>query len=248
MREMPDAIVLCGGGGLRLRSVIGNSAKGMAEIAGRPFLEVLLHQLRRHGIQRVIMAVGYQKDTIREFFGDRLGDMEVLYSEEATPLGTGGALRNAVDFISSDSVLVTNGDSYADVDLARFTEHHREAGADVSIVVVPADGRTDCGFILVGDGGEVKSFDEKQAPPDASYINAGIYMMSKAMLLGIRPGEPVSLEKEVFPQWMSEGKEVQAFIFSGKCIDIGTPDRYRVAQDVLAEVETEVCVQDESQL
>jgi NDP-sugar pyrophosphorylase family protein len=248
MRDMPDAIVLCGGSGLRLRSVIGDSAKGMAEVAGRPFLEVLLHQLRRHGFQRVIMAVGFQKDAIRKFFGDRIGDLELVYSEEATPLGTGGAIRNAVEFITSDSVLVTNGDSYADVDLGRFTKHHSDAGADASVVVVPADGRSDCGFVLVGKDGAVRSFDEKQAPPDASYINAGIYMMSKAMTLEIPLGRPVSLEREVFQQWMNEGHDIQAFVYSGKCIDIGTPDRYRVAQDVLAEVEVEVCAQDESQL
>ncbi len=87
--------MLCGGAGLRLRSVIGDSAKGMAEIGGRPFLELLLRQLRRHGFQRAILAVGYQRDAIRMFFGDRVDDLELVYSEETTPLGTGGALRNA---------------------------------------------------------------------------------------------------------------------------------------------------------
>src|ERR1700753_566763 len=124
MRKAPDAIVLCGGAGTRLRSVIGDSAKGMAEVGGRPFLELLLRQLRRHGFQRAILAVGYQKDAIRMFFGDRVDDLELVYSEESSPLGTGGALRNAADLIESEGVLVSNGDSYADVDLTAFTKQH----------------------------------------------------------------------------------------------------------------------------
>jgi D-glycero-alpha-D-manno-heptose 1-phosphate guanylyltransferase len=248
MHKQPDAIVLCGGAGLRLRSVIGDSAKGMAEIGGRPFLELLFRQLLRHGFRRAILAVGYQRDTIRSFFGDQIDGLELIYSEEASPLGTAGALRKALNLVESDSVLITNGDSYADVDLTEFTQQHRDSKADVSVVVVPADGRSDCGFVLVAPNRHVQGFNEKQAPSDASFINAGIYMVSKATLQEIPSGRPVSLEKESFPRWVSEDKRIQAFVYSGECIDIGTPDRYRVAQQVLAEVEAAVAAQGEGQL
>src|SRR5437667_8523550 len=111
VRSMPsavDAIVLCGGAGLRLRSVTGDAPKSLASIGGRPFLDILLNQLRRHGFQHVILAVGYQRDLIRSHFDNRAHGMPLEYSIESTPLGTGGALRNAVDLIKSDSVLIMN--------------------------------------------------------------------------------------------------------------------------------------------
>src|SRR5271169_1384583 len=114
MPDSPDAILLCGGAGLRLRSVIGNSPKGMADVAGRPFLELLLRQLGRHGFERAILAVGYQKDVIHSHFGEQAFGLHLAYSIETCPLGTGGALRNAADMIESDNVLVMNGDSYTD--------------------------------------------------------------------------------------------------------------------------------------
>ena len=120
MPSTPDAILLCGGAGLRLRSVIGDAPKGMASVAGRPFLELLLRQLRRHGFERAILAVGYRKDVIQSHFGERAFGLHLAYSVESSPLGTGGALRNAADLIESDSVLIMNGDSYTDADLSEF--------------------------------------------------------------------------------------------------------------------------------
>src|SRR5262252_1483251 len=104
MPSTPDAIVLCGGAGLRLRSIISNAPKGMADIAGRPFLELLLRQLHRHGSRRVILAVGYGKNAIRSYFGDQAFGLHLVYSEEPSPLGTGGALRKAVDLVNADSI------------------------------------------------------------------------------------------------------------------------------------------------
>src|SRR5271165_6589112 len=154
MRSMPntaDAILLCGGAGLRLRSVIGNAPKGMADVAGRPFLELLLRQLRRHGFERAILAVGYQKDIIQSHFGEQAFGLHLAYSVELCPLGTGGALRNAVDVVESDSVLVMNGDSYTDANLTKFVAAYHESKADASVLLVPADGRDDCGTVLVNE-------------------------------------------------------------------------------------------------
>ena len=247
MPKMPDGLILCGGAGLRLRGVIGDSAKGMASIAGRPFLELLLRQLHRHGFEKVILAVGYQKDSIRKHFGDRAYELDLMYSEETVPLGTGGALRNAAQLIASDSVLVMNGDSYADVDLTAFAESYRDVGCDASMVVITPDGRSDCGFVLLRPDGEVKSFNEKEAPHDEAYVNAGIYLVSKSMLQEIPRGREISLEKTTFPHWLHEGRHIRAFIHSGRCIDIGTPERYHNAQGALAGFETDMCIQGEGQ-
>jgi mannose-1-phosphate guanylyltransferase len=242
MHRMPDAVVLCGGAGLRLRPVIGAAAKAMAAVAGRPFLEVLFRQLARYGFNRAILAVGYQKEAIQSYFGSCAFGLQLIYSPEEHPLGTGGALRNAADKINSHSVLVMNGDSYTNVDFTQFLDHYRATAADASVVVVPADGRRDCGFVLLDGDGQVKSFDEKQAPADASYVNAGIYLLSQQMLLDIPAGEAVSLERELLPRWLREGKKIKGFLYSGRCIDIGTPERYDHAQSVLANVEAEVCI------
>jgi len=239
MHNLPDAIVLCGGAGLRLREITGNGPKAMATIAGRPFLELLLRQLRRSGCERTILAVGYRQEVIRSHFTDRFLGMQLVYSVEASPLGTGGALRNAADLVESDSVLVLNGDSYTDVDFTAFVTYHHESKADASLVVVPTDGRGDCGNVVVDEQGTITGFREKQTFSGSRYFNAGIYVLSRSLLCQIPAGGPVSIEQELFPQWLAEGKSIRAYTCLGACMDIGTPDRYRNAQAILANVEEE---------
>lgn len=231
-----DAIILCGGAGLRLRSVTGNDPKSMAQIAGRPFLEMPLKQLRRHGFQRVILAVGYAADAIESHFGPTFGSMDIEYSIESSPLGTGGALSNAAAQVKSKSCLVMNGDSYTDVDLLKFVTSHLESQADASVAVVPVDERGDVGSVLLDGGGNVVKFAEKEPSLRAQHLNAGIYMLSWDMLFGIPSGLPISLERELFPRWIREGRRIRAFIHSGTCVDIGTPERYQAAQEILADM------------
>jgi NDP-sugar pyrophosphorylase family protein len=213
----------------------------MANIAGRPFLELLLSQLRRHGFQRAILAVGYQNEVIRSHFGDRAFGLHLAYSTESSPLGTGGALRKAAELVQSGSVLIMNGDSYTDADLPGFVADHGKSKADASVLIVPADGRSDCGSVQVDGNGKLASFLEKQGAFCWPYSNAGIYMMSRQMLYEIPSGLEVSLEQELLPQWLKQGKCIKGFFCRSKCIDIGTPERYRRAQDLLADVETTVC-------
>jgi len=237
MPSATDAIILCGGAGLRLRSVTGEAPKSLASIGGRPFLDILLSQLRRHGFQHVILAIGYQRDLIRSYFDNRAIDLSLEYSIETTPLGTGGALRNAVDFVKSESVLIMNGDSYTDADLSGFMADYRETRADLSALVVPTDGRVDCGLVSVDTSGRVLGFKEKQSTTGMQYVNAGIYVVAKRMLYEIPPNQRVSLEEELFPLLLAKGKNIRAFHHSGRCIDIGTPERYLNAQEALASVE-----------
>lgn len=239
MSNLPDAIILCGGAGVRLRDITGNAPKAMAKVAGRPFLELLLMQLRRHGFQRAILAVGYHEEAIRSYFAGRALGLELAYSVESSPLGTGGALRQAADLVESDIVLIMNGDSYTDAELPQLVADHRESKADVSVVLVPADGRNDGGLVQVGPSGKLARFEEKQSRSGAGYLNAGIYTMSRRCLYEIPHGFQVSLEKELLPRWIREGKDVSAFFCPGKCVDIGTPARYQSAQSILANSEIE---------
>lgn len=233
----PDAIILCGGAGLRLRSINADAPKAMARVAGRPFLELLLRQLRRHKFQRVVLAVGYQRDVIRSHFGDCAFDLHVEYSDEPRPLGTGGALRNAVKLIKSDSCLIMNGDSYTDADLLTFVNEHSRTQADVSLVVVPTDGREDCGSVFADNDGCLVRFEEKTTRVGCSYLSAGIYIVARHLLCTIPSDVPISLEKELFPRWLAEGKEMRVSGSSTRCVDIGTPERYLIAQTLLADVE-----------
>ncbi len=236
MLSAPDAIILCGGAGLRLRSVTG-APKSMASVAGRPFLELLLLQLKRHSIARVILAVGYRSDAIQSHFGDQVFGLQLAYSSELSPLGTGGALRQAADLVESDLALVMNGDSYTDADICKFVNHHRTSQADVSVLVVPVDGRGDCGAVRVEGGDRVAAFHEKKNAPGSQYINAGMYLMSRNIAQEIASGMPVSLEQDVFPRWLAEGKYVRAHSDEAQCVDIGTPERYWSAQAILARAE-----------
>jgi NDP-sugar pyrophosphorylase family protein len=237
MPGVADGIVLCGGAGTRLKSVTGDAPKSLATIGDRPFLDILINQLRRHGFEHVILAVGYQRDLIRSHFDSHVHNMFLEYSIESTPLGTGGALRSAADFVQGEAVLIMNGDSYTDANLATFAASHRKSQADLSVLLVPTDGRVDCGLVSVDPNGRVLGFKEKQSATGVQYVNAGIYVVDKKLLCELPPNQRVSLEEELFPRWLAERKNIRAFHHSGKCIDIGTPERYRDAQETLANVE-----------
>src|SRR5208282_3784906 len=120
-----------------------------------------------------------------------------------------------------------------------FVAHHHESKADASLIVVLADGRGDCGTVLVDGHGTVARFKEKQSSSGAQHLNAGIYMVSRRILCEIPAGVQVSLEEELFPRWLAEGKCIKAYVYLGACVDIGTPERYRNAQESLANVEVE---------
>jgi NDP-sugar pyrophosphorylase family protein len=236
MPEIPDVVILSGGFGLRLRGVIGETPKPMARIAGRPFMELLLRQLKRHGFSRVILSVGYKQEVIRKHFGEKAFGLELLYSIETAPLGTGGALREAAGYVRTETALVMNGDSYTNTDLSGLVRDHARNCADATVVVIP-ETRIDAGSVVLDRNGKVRTFAEKCIVPESRYLSAGIYMLNKSLTAAIPTVPRISLEEQLFPQWLTEGKNIGAFIFEGQCIDIGTPERYQKAQGVLEKVE-----------
>lgn len=234
---MPEAIILCGGAGLRLRSVTGTTPKSLASIADRPFLDLLLRQLHRHGVRRTVLAVGYKSEAIRDYLGERAFGMELAYSVEFSPLGTGGAIAHAFTFVESEAPLVLNGDSYTAADLAQFVAEHRQSRADASMLIVPLDGRVDCGSVVVDRDRKIVQFEEKQSGLASAYANAGIYLLNRNLFHDVSAATQVSLERELLPRWLAEGRDLRAFVHDGPCIDIGTPERYQSAQLALAALE-----------
>ena len=238
MPPTPDAVILCGGLGLRLRSVTGDTPKTMVSVCGRPFMELLLVQLKRNGFSRVILSTGFRSDVIRNHFGEKAFGLDLLYSLEPSPLGTGGALRHSWSLITTDSILVMNGDSHTDLDLRDFMLTHARRESDLTVAVVP-ETRTDAGSVLVDDNGRVTAFAEKHPLLGSRFKSAGIYMISSNLAESIPPAVHISLEERLLPRWIREGRIIKAFIHPGKCMDIGTPARYWGAQQALAGVELE---------
>jgi len=230
----PDvtAVILAGGTGSRLRPVVSDRPKGLAEVHGRPFLSFLLDQLRSAGARRAIFSTGFLAPRIREAFGDDQHGLQIGYSHETTPLGTGGGLRLAADTVASSTMLVLNGDSFCDVDLTAFINDFLLHGRLPSLVLSRQSDTSRYGRVEHGPDGRVNAFREKGESPGAGWINAGIYCMERNLALSIPPARQVSLEREVFPAWIDRG--LRTFPCDGKFLDIGTPESYRSASEFFA--------------
>lgn len=224
---------MCGGLGTRLRAALADLPKCLAPVNGRPFLELLLEPLEQAGLGRVVLCLGVGAGAVREFCASRAWVAEIVFSEEAAPLGTGGALALALPHLHSDPVLVLNGDSIVPgLDYAGFFAAHARHATAASMVVVRQDERTDAGSIALDGDGRVLAFAEKQGMAEAGYLSAGIYLLSRRLVEAIPAGRPVSLERELMPLWVAGG--VHAYVHPGRLVDIGTPERLRQAQTQLA--------------
>lgn len=218
-----EAVVLAGGFGIRLRPAIGETPKPLAPVAGRPFLHYLLHFLARNGVERVVLAVHFGADTVRHYIGDgrELG-MQVTYSVEQYPLGTGGGIRLAAAGLTESPVLVLNGDSFAEVDLGEMLHAHRSHRASYTLLCVNVPDASRYGRIKLDEDDRVIAFQEKGGG-GAGLVNAGVYLLEQSIIRGI-PSSPSSLEREVIPKFLGEG---YGFTTSGFFVDIGTPEDYR---------------------
>ena len=224
------ALVLCGGQGTRLRSVTGDRPKSLAPVFGRPFLEWLLLSLRSEGLDEVTLCTGYGHDAIARTIGDgRAIGMTVRYSQETSPRGTAGAIRNALDGDVHDRVVVMNGDSYCHVRLAELDRVHRETGSCVTLLAVPAQDRARFGSLTLGSEGQVLTLAEKAEHTGPGLVNAGVYVLSPEVVSRI-PME-ASLERDVLPAYVGRG--MYAVVGDGPFVDIGTPEAYSEAEATL---------------
>ena len=222
------AVILAGGLGTRLRSVVANRPKVLAAVNGRPFLFYLLDQLVVAGANSVILCTGYMGELVRNTLGTSYGDMQLSYSQEDTSLGTAGALRQALSWIQSDTVLVMNGDSICRTDLNAFSLWHSEKRARASLLLANIADTSRFGRVEVDDEGSVQNFVEKGSNVGPGWINAGIYLISRDMIEAISTRRAVSLEREIFPQWIGHG--FYAYKSDGSFLDIGTPEDYAKAK------------------
>lgn len=233
-----QAILLAGGLGTRLRSVVSDRPKPMALIGDKPFMEYVVHELSRHGITDIIVAVGYKGTMVEEYFGDgsRMTSpdgqrLTVRYAYEKELLGTAGAIKNAGRLVTEDSFFVLNADTFYQIDYGRLVRLQRQQGLDMALVLRQVPDVSRYGEAVLEDG-YLTAFNEKTTEARPGTINGGVYRMSRELLDEIPEGK-VSLENEMIPSWMAKGRCLGGFVNDGYFIDIGVPEDYfRFAEDV----------------
>ncbi|MDD7346116.1 sugar phosphate nucleotidyltransferase [Helicobacter sp.] len=225
----PDVIILAGGLGTRLRGHISEAIpKPMAPIGDVPFLHILLTKCAREGFKRVILSVGYKQEAIMQYFGDHFLGLEILYAQEKHPLGTGGAIQFALEFVKSPYVLLLNGDTFFDINFWDFMTYHHKTSL-LKIALTPLL-NTRYGSITLDSQGFITNF-MVASDSTHSLINAGVYSMSQQIFKNFNLPEAFSFEAFI----MEHYKEILASgeVYEAKFIDIGIPQDYLRAQNYL---------------
>lgn len=226
------ALILAGGLGTRLRSVVSQRPKVLAETCGRPFLSRLLDQLTAVGVAEAVLCTGYLGEQVEATFGRSYDGLHLVYSRETTPLGTGGALRAALPLAAGDPLLVMNGDSYFQVDLSAFWAYHQAHAAPATLALARVPDTQRFGQVTVAGDGRVLAFEEKGSRDGSGWINAGLYLLGRERLQAIPAQGAVSLERQCFPAWIGHG--LYGYQAEGAFLDIGTPESYAAAAEFFA--------------
>ncbi|MDD5070093.1 MAG: nucleotidyltransferase family protein [Candidatus Omnitrophica bacterium] len=221
---MIETVILVGGQGSRLKSLVKDIPKPMADVGGRPFLEYLIRYLSGFGINRITLSVGYKAEVVRDYFGDGSKfNLEIYYSKEDIPLGTGGALKKASLTLKGESFLALNGDSFFKLDIEKLVSFYREKKAKAVISLIKVDQANRYGIVELNRDQKVISFREKDDVSAEGLINSGIYVFNKKVFDCYKE-EKISLEETVFPELI--GDEFYGLEQKGFFIDIGVPKDY----------------------
>jgi len=225
------AIILAGGMGTRLKTIISDLPKPMAPIINVPFLTYQLNYLKHFGIKKVIFSVGYLSEKIIAHYNQSFENISIEYSIEKNPLGTGGGIRMAMSNLNEDLVLILNGDSFFDLDLEQFYNLHLEQKSDFSLALRYVNNSERYGNIEFNSSNQITSFIEKNQLNQSGYINAGVYILSKKLYLqNTNSNINFSIEKDFFEKQLNQ-LIIKGFEFKDYFIDIGIPEDYLKAQD-----------------
>lgn len=226
-----DVVILAGGLGQRLRPKTGDAPKVLAAVKGKPFLDILLENIAAQGFRRVILCTGYKADEIEaRYRGSSLG-LEILFSREQTPLGTGGAFKLAQDKVRSPVFLGLNGDCFCAVSFSDFLSFHQKNKALASLVLTKVSDKGDFGSVAVDDQKRIVSFQEKASLAASPFVSVGIYSFQREVFALMPPQGAFSIERDLFPKLI--GKGFYGFVTEHSFLDIGTPERYARAQNEL---------------
>lgn len=225
--EIMQAIILAGGLGTRLRGVVPDLPKPLAPVSGKPFLSIVLEQLRAQGFASAVLSVRYRHELIHDVFGDHFDGLALAYAVEERPLGTGGAIRLAARACSEPDLFVLNGDSYTELDFANMQARHREAQSLLTVCAVEMADTARYGRLQI-ENSRITGFSEKDAC-GPGLINAGVYLMRRDLLETLALPEVFSFERDVLQAGIG-GLRPLVYLTRGRFIDIGVPDDYARAQ------------------
>ncbi|NLU60840.1 NDP-sugar synthase [Rhodococcus sp. HNM0563] len=222
-----DAVILVGGQGTRLRPLTLSAPKPMLPTAGLPFLTHLLARIREAGIKHVVLGTSFKAEVFEEHFADGsdLG-LEIEYVTETEPLGTGGGIRNVLPKLRAENVMVFNGDVLGGTDLGAVLDTHVRTEADVTLHLVRVGDPRAFGCVPTDADGRVTAFLEKTQDPPTDQINAGCYVFRREIIEAIPEGRPVSVEREVFPALLTEGRKLFGHVDAAYWRDMGTPEDF----------------------
>ncbi len=239
-------VILAGGKGTRLKSVVGDRPKVLAEIVGRPFITYLLDQLIESGFKSVVLCTGYKAEMVEKTIGATYKSMKVSYSVENHPLGTFGAIAKASELIQVENIIAMNGDSYISTPLSKFMDWGLNNRIKAGILLTRVNNASRYGQVEVDAKGHILSFREKEVSSKPGLINAGIYILSLSTIQRFNNSSsqhlnsssvkrlsisaPCSIEKEVFPSLAKSG-DLHGYPVEADFIDIGTPDSYKKAKE-----------------
>jgi len=221
MKECMQTIILCGGLGTRLRSVVSNVPKVMAPINGKPFLEYLINYIRKFNVGEIILSVGYKANIIKDYFGS-----SIFYSEESTPLGTAGAVSLCKNFlkVESSEFLLINGDTFFAIDINELLRRHKETNANISLALARVKDTQRYARVLIDKNDKVIKIEKGLEGP--GLITGGIFIFKKEMLEFFP--EKGSLEEDVIAKFING--TTYGFPYSDYFIDIGLPESYEKAK------------------
>ena len=226
---MAIGILLVGGMGTRLMPLTRDTPKPMLPLAGLPVTEHQLMAAKRAGVTTIVLATSYLSEIFVPYFGDgsRWG-MNIRYAVEETPLGTGGAIKNAAAALnlpagSDEPIVIFNGDVLSSHNLAKQIQEHIAHRADVTLHLTHVSDARAYGCVPVDENGRVTAFLEKMENPITNTINAGSYVFHPSVIDTIAANTVVSVERDVFPALIAAGKKIYGYVEDSYWLDIGTP-------------------------
>jgi NDP-sugar pyrophosphorylase family protein len=216
------AAILAGGLGTRLRGQLGGTPKALHSIHGVPFISYLLDQIDRAPVSRIVVCAGHYGDQLGRSLGQRPAAVPLVISHQCWPMGTGGALRHALELFNADNVLVLHGDSYIDTDLSRFAEWAASRPFQSSLLLRWDERCPQSRAFEVNAAGRITSVGEEGDEPRPAWTDSGVCSLSRAWLESLPADVPLSLERDAFPFWMERG--LGGYCVRAPFIDIGTAE------------------------
>jgi mannose-1-phosphate guanylyltransferase len=236
--EKREAILLVGGRGTRLAPLTDAIAKPMLPVGGVPFIAHQIAQAQAAGINKIVLATSYLAQTFTDYFGDGSDfGVDLIYAVEESALGTGGAIRNAAEFLSGtpdSSIVIFNGDVLSGHDLPGQIAAHQSSNADVTLYLTKVKDARAYGCVPCDQSGRVLDFLEKMENPTTDLINAGCYIFKRSIIDQIPANKVVSVERETFPNLLKSGANIRGFIDNSYWLDVGTPQALLTASRDLA--------------